>query len=408
MAVAFAELVATGSGTDGTVYTESSFPFVAGRGYVVIVSGSQSGSAEGMVATSASQTFVEQHEAINNGLSQDMIFVQDAAGATEDITFTYGEEQRRVAWQIYEITGQLSSDMMGTGGGTDSGVSTAANLTVTFEETTSGVIGSAAVSNNTETFTEESGWTKGSLADSTEALRQNSQWRVDDDDTSFLFSFASSNFVATCNEIRASVGGTAYTLAADAGSFTMTGTAMSPILGRKVAADAGAYAFAGQNAGLVSGQTLAASAGAFTMTGSDAGLVLGLKLAAAAGVFDLTGSDAGLIWAAKLAAAAGAHAVAGQDAGLILGRSIAADAGAYTMTGSDAGLVLAFILSAASGSYTFTGSAADLAFVSRQFPELAGPLLSALLDPCRLSVLVTPERLTLRFNPDRKSNLECD
>lgn len=159
-------------------------------------------------------------------------------------------------------------------------------------------------------------------------------------------------------------GGISYTLAADAGSFSMAGSTMSPILGRKVAADAGAYSMAGQDAGLIWGAKVAADAGAYSLAGSAATLTWAALLDAAAGSYAMSGTDAALLKGYVLAALAGAYDLAGQDAGLVSGQSIAADSGAFSMSGTDAGLVLGSKVAADAGAFSMAGSDAGLAWAA--------------------------------------------
>jgi hypothetical protein len=93
-------------------------------------------------------------------------------------------------------------------------------------------------------------------------------------------------------------GPTAYTLTADAGSFTLSGQDANLTIGRILTADAGAFTLSGQDAALSVGRVITADAGAFTLTGQDATLTVtpaggtAYTLTADAGDFALTGQDA--------------------------------------------------------------------------------------------------------------------
>lgn len=93
-------------------------------------------------------------------------------------------------------------------------------------------------------------------------------------------------------------GPTAYTLTADAGSFTLSGQDAGFVVGRILTADAGSFALTGQDAALRIGRVITADAGAFVLTGQDATLTVtpaggtAYTLTAEAGAFALTGQDA--------------------------------------------------------------------------------------------------------------------
>ena len=105
----------------------------------------------------------------------------------------------------------------------------------------------------------------------------------------------------------------AYTIAADAGAYTYTGSAAGLAAGRKIVADAGAYAYSGEAANLRRGFSLTAAAGAYALTGEAANLRRGFSLTAAAGAYALTGEAATLRADRRIAAAAGAYALTGDD-----------------------------------------------------------------------------------------------
>lgn len=174
------------------------------------------------------------------------------------------------------------------------------------------------------------------------------------------------------------------TLAAGAGSFSLTGTAATLKEARKVVPDAGAYALTGTAAALTKGKRLAAAAGSFALTGTAATLLHkwiistgagsfaltgtvatlkhGWKVTADAGSYSLTGTDAALKHGWKLAAAAGSFVLTGTDATLtkaggLNNYTIAAGAGAFALTGSTASVLLKRVLSAGAGAYALTGTA---------------------------------------------------
>lgn len=84
--------------------------------------------------------------------------------------------------------------------------------------------------------------------------------------------------------------------------------------------------------------TLAADAGSYEVTGGAAGLRAGRLLGADAGSYAVTGAAADLRVGRRLGADAGAYAITGTAAGLVADRTIGANAGSYAVTGSDATL----------------------------------------------------------------------
>lgn len=91
---------------------------------------------------------------------------------------------------------------------------------------------------------------------------------------------------------------TDYTLAADTGAATVTGTDASLEYGRLLSADSGTFTVAGTDANLEYGRTLAADSGACAVTGTDATLAYGRRLAADSGAVVLTGTSATLTYGA--------------------------------------------------------------------------------------------------------------
>lgn len=187
----------------------------------------------------------------------------------------------------------------------------------------------------------------------------------------------------------AAAGGGPYTLTADAGSYTYTGTDATLKVGRKVSAASGTYTYTGTAATLKVGYVVPAASGAYTYTGSDATLTYtptaatltaeagsytytgqdvtfkrGLVLSAAGGTYSYTGQDATLTYtpvgAFSLTADAGSYTYTGQTAGLGVGRKLIAGAGSYTYTGTVSGLGVGYVLTADSSTYTYTGQDSTL------------------------------------------------
>ena len=82
----------------------------------------------------------------------------------------------------------------------------------------------------------------------------------------------------------------AYFLGADAGIFSISGTA-NLYYPPNVDADTGAFTFTGYDVGFTYNRPVSADTGSFTLTGYDAGLIRTSRLVADRGLFTLTGYD---------------------------------------------------------------------------------------------------------------------
>lgn len=105
---------------------------------------------------------------------------------------------------------------------------------------------------------------------------------------------------------------------------------------------------------------LAADAGSFALTGTAASLLVGYRLDSEAGAYALTGAEATLIHGFMVLAESGEFVLSGAVADLLAARLVAADGGSYLLSGTDADLLAALLLSAEAGSYALTGQAATL------------------------------------------------
>jgi hypothetical protein len=177
-----------------------------------------------------------------------------------------------------------------------------------------------------------------------------------------------------------------YSLTADVGNYTLTGTATAPKVGRNLVASTGAYAITGQAVGVKRGfrlvgavgsyalvgtattlriaRRLAAAAGAYALTGTAALLKAGRSLVATPGSYTLTGQNVTLIKTGgyTLGAAPGAYVLTGTAANLLRGRRLIAAVGSYAIAGQAAGLRIARLLTAQSGAYAYTGNSANLIY----------------------------------------------
>jgi hypothetical protein len=155
-------------------------------------------------------------------------------------------------------------------------------------------------------------------------------------------------------------------MALAAGSFTLTGqdvtltpSGTDPVL----TADAGSFTLTGGTVGLAQGYVLPLDAGSFTLSGTAVGLRAARTLSLAAGSFSLSGTAVGLAAQRRLALAAGSFTLTGSDVTLTPSGSpatLTADAGTFTLTGGDVGLRAARTLALAAGSFALSGQAVTL------------------------------------------------
>jgi hypothetical protein len=138
-----------------------------------------------------------------------------------------------------------------------------------------------------------------------------------------------------------------YTLAADSGSYSLTGQAAALRATRELDGAAGSYTLTGQDATLT--YTPAGGGGAFTLTADP-------------GSYALTGVAAGLKTGRKVAGAAGSYGLSGQAASLRRSRNLVAAAGSYTLTGVAATFRQTYALDADAGAYVITGMNASLEY----------------------------------------------
>jgi len=155
-------------------------------------------------------------------------------------------------------------------------------------------------------------------------------------------------------------GGSPYTLTADAGAFTLSGTAATLLWKQILDAAAGSFVLTGSAVTMNKGFTMAAAAGSFTLSGTAADLLHDHTLDAAAGSYTLSGTAAGLLHAHLLDAAAGSFVLSGTAATLLQKQILTASGGTFTLSGTAADLLHDQILDAAGGTFTLTGTAADL------------------------------------------------
>jgi len=104
-----------------------------------------------------------------------------------------------------------------------------------------------------------------------------------------------------------------YTLDCAPGSYSITGSNLTPLATRMINASPGSYTISGANATFSGIEKVNAEPGAYAITGANAGLVHGYVLSADPGSYTITGSDATILADRKLNAGIGAYAITGFD-----------------------------------------------------------------------------------------------
>ena len=137
-------------------------------------------------------------------------------------------------------------------------------------------------------------------------------------------------------------GGTAYTLAATAGSYLISGDSANVASARKLGVSPGSYSVTGTAALLAAQRKLGAAPGSYSINGAATSLVAARKLSLSPGVYTINGAAAQTGAQRKLAAAAGSYFVTGQAINTIVIRH--------------------YVLPAAAGSYFIQGSGANLTY----------------------------------------------
>jgi hypothetical protein len=145
------------------------------------------------------------------------------------------------------------------------------------------------------------------------------------------------------------------TLAIDAGSYSVTGQAVTLSHGFFIAVDSGSYGVTGQDVTLTHGFNLAVDAGSYAVTGQDVSLTKTWLLNVDVSSYAITGQDVALQKGLTLGVDAGSYSVTGQDVTLVHDFAIPVDAGSYAISGQDVALTHAWSVSVDAGSYSING-----------------------------------------------------
>lgn len=149
---------------------------------------------------------------------------------------------------------------------------------------------------------------------------------------------------------------------ATGGTYTITGqdATLTYVSGYHVTAESGQFAFSGQSAGLIHNKRLIAEGITFTETGMDAGLSYGRRLIAGTGGVSINVQSAGLFADRKLGVGSGSLVINGESIRGLYGYRLPASGSSLTITGFDADLIRILSGEAGPGSFVISGSQARL------------------------------------------------
>ena len=307
---------------------------------------------------------------------------------TPKVTATGGDSLSFVSVYFMELAGCATSNSYDTGGtaeitaGTSLAITTSGNLAVDNE----GVITFASDLSGSPTLTVPATYTPldtGTEPDAnafkllgagTSGATLTATWTVG------AGVAATAGLVMT---FKPAGGATVYSLSMTAGSYAVTGDALSIPVARMLALTAGSYALTGDATTVRVARQLALTAGSYTLTG-DA----------------LTGRVARL-----LSLAAGAYAISGASATLTytpgggggVAYSLALSPGSYALTGDALTGAVGYVFVTAAGVYLITGDPAELIYLPPSEGGTGGPPPTAR----RKYVLDVPP-LAARAEPDSR------
>lgn len=202
----------------------------------------------------------------------------------------------------------------------------------------------------------------------------------------YLLQPTAGSFALTGNAVTLTHG---YVLAAGVGSFSLTGNAQGLQATRKLSAGVGSFVESGQSVSLRAGKLIALNQGSFVETGNPTNLLIGRKLSAVSGVFTETGNNVSLLFKHLVSAAVGSFVLSGVAVSLRSDRKLVASAGSFIETGVAVGLVYQplghFVISIGTGAFTLTGNTANL-------------LRSRIISPSPGTFAETGQGVTLLWN----------
>lgn len=185
--------------------------------------------------------------------------------------------------------------------------------------------------------------------------------KVDTNNTAMTWTYGSSFTWGLCEAAFKEV--TTYTpLAADAGSFPLSGTAAGFVRGYVVAATTKSFPLTGTAATLVRNLVVGAATKSFPLSGTAVGFVRSLVLSAGSQSFPLSGAPAGVLYNRRLAAGSQSFPLTGTDATFSITRhlTMAADGQSFPLSGTAVTFLRSLRLSSGTRSFPLSGTTAGL------------------------------------------------
>ena len=173
----------------------------------------------------------------------------------------------------------------------------------------------------------------------------------------------------------------AFTLALDAGSYSLTGQDPGLTSARSMALDAGAYNLTGNGVDFSVGRIIYLDAGSYSVSGQDPGLTSARSLVLDAGAYSVTGNDVTLVYSAgtvaySLTLDAGSYSITGLDPTLASNRNLTLDAGSYALTGNDVTFSSALSFPLDTGVYTLSGLPVGLVWSGAPVEEVTDRIIT--------------------------------
>ncbi|MDX5367905.1 MAG: hypothetical protein LPL29_00865, partial [Alphaproteobacteria bacterium] len=150
----------------------------------------------------------------------------------------------------------------------------------------------------------------------------------------------------------------------DAGSYSLTGNALDITTATQVDLDTGTYTLTGYPLAVTTIQNVDLDAGSYSLTGNDLGVTLTTVVDLDAGSYSLTGRDLSVTTVQNIDLDAGSYTLTGNDLAVDVGGDVTVnlDAGSYTLAGHDLGITTTTAVNLDAGSYALTGNPLSLAF----------------------------------------------
>jgi len=361
------------SGADATSYATASWTPPTSGLILAFVHGARAGTATPdtptMSGNGVTWTQIGTTLSINGGVRGLSLFAANASGSsTGATTIDFGANT-----QLGCIVSFLHADGVDLASGvaaaivqnvSNSGTATSGSVTLAAAAHADNRPVAGFYHNTNETKTPRTNWTEADdLTGAGHARALETQFRSDAFETTASATWTTSSaWGGIAVELKALVSGTAYTLTADSGAFTHTGTAATLKFGRRIVAATNAFSHTGIAAALKFGRRVVAAQGSFVLTGTSASVRATRRLVAASGTLLHTGTSATLARGRRIAAASVSFVLSGTAATFARGRRVTANSASFVLTGTSATLNYGRRLVAASAAFTLAGTAAAVKF----------------------------------------------